>query len=75
VTEEKLARIVAGLLKEQRAHVMQKMTAGSVADLVRFAARPGITPAGSASNPPRAGWSSTRPTSGRRFPPDHLALQ
>ena len=54
-----LARIVAGLLnkqiaaelgtteatvKEQRAHVMQKMTASSVAELVRFASRLGITP-------------------------------
>jgi len=65
-----LARIVAGLLskqiaselgtseatvKEQRAHVMAKMHAGSVADLVRFAARLGITPAGSGSNPPKVG--------------------
>jgi len=65
-----LARIVAGLLnkqiagelgtteatvKEQRAHVMQKMTAGSVAELVRFASRLGITPAGGGSNPPKVG--------------------
>src|SRR5213080_2563706 len=65
-----LARIVAGLLnkqiaaelgtsdatvKEQRAHVMTKMQAGSVADLVRFASRLGITPAGSGSNPPKEG--------------------
>jgi len=65
-----LARIVAGLLnkqiagelgtteatvKEQRAHVMQKMTAGSVAELVRFASRLGITPAGGGSNTPKVG--------------------
>jgi FixJ family two-component response regulator len=56
-----LACIVAGLLnkqiagelgtseatvKEQRAHVMAKMQAGSVAQLVHFASRLGITPAG-----------------------------
>jgi FixJ family two-component response regulator len=56
-----LERIVAGLLnkqiagelgtseatvKEQRGHVMAKMLAGSVADLVRLASRLGITPAG-----------------------------
>jgi FixJ family two-component response regulator len=65
-----LARIVAGLLhkqiaaelgtteatvKQPRARVMQKMTAGSVADLGRFAGRPGSTPAGSGSTPPKAG--------------------
>ncbi len=65
-----LVRIVAGLLnkqiagelgtseatvKEQRAHVMTKMQAGSVADLVRFASRLGITPTGSGSNPPKEG--------------------
>jgi FixJ family two-component response regulator len=33
-------------VKEQRGHVMAKMRAGSVADLVRFASRLGITPAG-----------------------------
>ena len=65
-----LTRIVAGLLnkqiagelgtseatvKEQRAHVMTKMQAGSVAELVRFASRLGITPADSGSNPPKEG--------------------
>jgi len=65
-----LVRIVAGLLnkqiagelgtseatvKEQRAHVMAKMQAGSVADLVRFASRLGIAPAGSGSSPPKEG--------------------
>ena len=59
-----MARIVAGLLnkqiagelgtseatvKEQRGHVMAKMQAGSVADLVRFASQLGITPAGAQS--------------------------
>jgi len=54
-----LGGIVAGLLnkqiagelgtsevtvKEQRGHLMQKMQAGSVAELVRFASRLGITP-------------------------------
>ncbi len=65
-----LTRIVAGLLnkqiagelgtseatvKEQRAHVMTKMQAGSVAELVRFASRLGITPSDSGSNPPKEG--------------------
>ena len=58
---EVMAATVAGLLnkqiaaqlgtseatvKEQRAHVMQKMQAGSLADLIRSASRLGITPAG-----------------------------
>jgi FixJ family two-component response regulator len=65
-----LTRIVAGLLnkqiagelgtseatvKEQRAHVMSKMQAGSVAELVRLASRLGITPADSGSHPPKEG--------------------
>jgi FixJ family two-component response regulator len=65
-----LAGIVAGLLnkqiagelgtseatvKEQRAHLMAKMQAGSVAELVRFASRLGITPTSSGSNPPKVG--------------------
>ena len=56
-----LVRIVAGLLnkqiagelgtseatvKEQRGHLMTKMQASSVAELVRFASRLGITPTG-----------------------------
>jgi FixJ family two-component response regulator len=40
-------------VKEQRGHVMRKMQAGSVADLVRSASRLGITPAGSGPTPPR----------------------
>jgi len=40
-------------VKEQRGHVMQKMQAGSLADLVRSASRLGIAPAGSAPPPPR----------------------
>ena len=63
-----LEGIVAGLLnkqiagelgtsevtvKEQRAHVMQKMQAGSVAELVRFASRLGITPPRSGLTPPK----------------------
>src|SRR3989475_7986194 len=51
-------------VKEQRGHVMQKMQAGSLADLVRSASRLGITPAGS---------GPTRPRQGRRVPPDDLA--
>jgi len=62
-----LAGIVAGLLnkqiagelgtsevtvKEQRGHVMRKMQAGSVADLVRFASRLGIPAAGSGYSGP-----------------------
>ncbi len=62
-----LAGIVAGLLntqiagelgtsevtvKEQRGHVMRKMQAGSVADLVRFASRLGIPSAGSGYSGP-----------------------
>ena len=61
-----LGGIIAGLLnkqiagelgtsevtvKEQRARVMQKMQAGSVADLVRFASRLGVPPRRSGSTP------------------------
>ena len=69
-----LTRIVSGLLnkqiagelgtseatvKEQRAHVMTKMQAGSVAELVRFASRLGITPA-VGSTPPKEGSAPPR---------------
>jgi FixJ family two-component response regulator len=62
-----LGGIVAGLLnkqiagelgtsevtvKEQRGHLMQKMQAGSVAELVRFASRLGITPRRGGDTPP-----------------------
>jgi FixJ family two-component response regulator len=40
-------------VKEQRGRVMQKMQAGSLADLVRSALRLGVTPAGSRPTPPR----------------------
>jgi FixJ family two-component response regulator len=65
-----LAGIIAGLLnkqiagelgtseatvKEQRAHVMSKMQAGSVAELVRSASRLGISPSSTGSIPPKAG--------------------
>ena len=50
-------------VKEQRGQVMQKMRAGSLAALVRPAARVGTTPARSGPTPPR---------SGRRFPPRKL---
>ena len=41
-------------VKEQRGHLMQKMQAGSVAELVHFASRLGIT------SPARSGRSSAR---------------
>ena len=62
-----MAGVVAGLLnkqiaaelgsaeatvKEQRGQVMQKMQAGSVADLVRNASRLGIGPSGSGGTRP-----------------------
>jgi FixJ family two-component response regulator len=40
-------------VKEQRGHLMQKMRAGSVAELVRFAARLGITSPRSGVTPPK----------------------
>ena len=40
-------------VKEQRAHVMQKMQAGSVAELVRFASRLGVAPPHSGATPPK----------------------
>jgi FixJ family two-component response regulator len=63
-----LGGIVAGLLnkqiagelgtsevtvKEQRGHLMQKMQAGSVAELVRFASHLGITPRRGGDTPPK----------------------
>jgi len=50
-------------VKEQRGQVMQKMRGGSLAALVRTAARLGFAPAGSGPTPPR---------SGRRLPPRKL---
>lgn len=40
-------------VKEQRGHLMHKMQAGSVAELVRFASRLGITPRRSGDTPPK----------------------
>jgi FixJ family two-component response regulator len=40
-------------VKEQRGHLMQKMQAGSVAELVQFAGRLGVTSARSGSTPPK----------------------
>jgi FixJ family two-component response regulator len=63
-----MAGIVAGLLnkqiaaglgtsentvKEQRAQVLLKMQAASLADLVRTAARLGVTPSGPSQTPPK----------------------
>ena len=65
-----MTRIIAGLLnkqvaaelgtsentvKEQRGQVMLKMQAGSLAELVRTAARLGISPTGSGPNPTKVG--------------------
>jgi hypothetical protein len=42
-------------VKEQRAQVLLKMQAASVAELVRIAARLGITPSGSGPTPTKVG--------------------
>jgi FixJ family two-component response regulator len=42
-------------VKEQRGHVMRKMQAASLADLVRSASRLGITPTGSGPTPTKVG--------------------
>jgi FixJ family two-component response regulator len=68
--QDVMAATVAGLLnkqiagqlgtseatvKEQRGHVMRKMQAASLADLVRSASRLGITPTGSGPTPTKVG--------------------